>query len=88
MTQLNPASLEWKIAFDLGYWRAVYINDVREWSDIPRIADQARYRSAAVVDLARRAVAGMSRAKRRAFGAAVKSSFQSTLEWKRNLSAA
>lgn len=87
MKTLNPASLEWKIAFDLGYWRAIYLADRARFSD-PAFSLSAKHRSLAVADIAREAAKGMSRAKRRAFGAQIRSAFNSTLEWKRGIRAA
>lgn len=81
-------SLDWRIAFDLGYWRAVYLADRRTYPASSEMHACARHRSEAVAGIAREAVKHMSRARRRAFGATINSALNSTLAWKGQLRAA
>lgn len=84
---INPNSVEWSIAFNLGYWSAISIyyrgsSACRtEWAQ----ACGARH---VAVSLARAALRGMSVTRRRAFSALVKSAFASTGQWRKDLAAA
>ena len=79
---LNPNSLEWRISFDLGYWRAIYVADLAAYPASYQMHACARHRSEAVASIAREATRNMSRARRRAFGAQIRSTFRQTLQWK------
>lgn len=83
---LNPNSLEWRIAFDLGYWRGIRIADRSRYPAASEMHTGPRFR--AECEYAREAVKRMSRARRRAFGAQIRSTLQRTLQWKGHSSAA
>lgn len=78
---LNPNSIEWNVAFKLGYWRGLKLHYRSRGEEDLYSAGHA----SAYVSLARMVVAKLSAARRRAFGATVRSALRQTLEYRRRL---
>ncbi len=76
---LHLNSIEWIIAVDLGYWSAVCLS-----TGATEMGRGCRY---ICICHARAVLRGASRPKRRAFGAAVKSSLARSITWRRKIAA-
>lgn len=78
---LEPCSIERTVAFQLGYWRALVMHyRGRGYGDAYSAGHADAY-----VKLARMVVAKLSKAKRKAFGAVVRSALRETLDYRKRL---